>query len=182
MKTRPRPPVRRDTGLPAHYRLQSFAFEYLKDGNATRAARRVGYSAKTASQQGSILLRNPKVQRIIAKKLKDADATAERVLLELRRLAVVDITQCFDQDQNLKPFAIWTPPQRAALASYEVIKKNAAAGDGEVDIVHKVKFWNKNQALELLMKHHGLLQGEMGGSEPDVPTFIMPEGTRVEIE
>lgn len=173
----------RNTGRPASYRLLAFAYEDLKDGNATRAAKRVGYSAKTAHSQGPRLLANVEVQRIIAQKLKDAGATAERVLLEVQRIATVDLSDLFTPEGNLKPFEIWTPAQRAALASFEVkvVKKNAAGADRETDIILRVKFWNKIQALELLMKHHGLLQGEL---EPEVrvPCFIMPEGTKVAIE
>lgn len=39
-----------------------FAEEYLLDSNATQAAIRAGYSAKTAEQQGSRLLSNVKVR------------------------------------------------------------------------------------------------------------------------
>lgn len=39
-----------------------FAEEYLVDSNATQAAIRAGYSAKTAEQQGSRLLSNVKVR------------------------------------------------------------------------------------------------------------------------
>jgi hypothetical protein len=35
--------------------------------------------------------------------------------------------------------------------------KNAAAGDGKTDVIHKVKLWDKVRALELLAKHFALL-------------------------
>ena len=43
------------------------------------------------------------------------------------------------------------------VAGLEVIKKNAAAGDGVVDTVHKVKVVDPVKALEMLAKHFGLL-------------------------
>lgn len=48
-------------------RQQSFAQEYLIDGNATKSAVRAGYSAKTASSQGQRLLRNVEIAAAIAK-------------------------------------------------------------------------------------------------------------------
>lgn len=42
-----------------------FAEEYLVDMNATQAAIRAGYSAKTAGSQGHDLLKNPEIQQAI---------------------------------------------------------------------------------------------------------------------
>ena len=49
---------------------QQFVEEYLVDLNATQAAIRAGYSAKTAEFQASRLLRNAKVQAAIAERMK----------------------------------------------------------------------------------------------------------------
>jgi hypothetical protein len=38
-----------------------------------------------------------------------------------------------------------------------VIIKNAKAGDGQIDEIHKIKLWDKTRALELLAKHFGLV-------------------------
>ncbi len=170
-------------GRDASYRLRHFALEYLKDGNATSAAKRVGYSARSAESIGCRLLRNIKVQAIIAEKLKEAEANAETVLRELYRLATVDVTAVFTDAGEVKPFSVWTPAQRAALAGFEVVKKNAEAGDGHTDIVHKMKFHPKSPPLEMLMRHHRLL-----GDQPEKPAphvgfyFGLPEDRRVDIE
>jgi len=53
---------------------ERFVLEYLVDLNATQAAIRSGYSAKTASQQGERLLRNVEVAEAIeAGKAKTAN-------------------------------------------------------------------------------------------------------------
>jgi hypothetical protein len=44
-------------------RQDAFATEYVKDGNATQAAIRAGYSKRTAKQQGSRLLTNVDLQQ-----------------------------------------------------------------------------------------------------------------------
>jgi hypothetical protein len=67
------------------------------------------------------------------------------------------IRSFFDGDGNLKPIQDLTEEQGAVLASLEVIIKNAKAGDGVTDTVHKFKLWDKTRALEALAKHFGLV-------------------------
>lgn len=138
-----------------------FVAEYLIDLNATQAAIRAGYSAKTAGAIGAENLTKPEIAEAVAagkaKQLAAADLTAARVLEEFRRLAFVDLRGFFDADGNLKPVAELTPEQGSALAGLEVIKKNAEAGDGVIDTVHKFKVWDKTRTLESLAKHFGLL-------------------------
>lgn len=74
---------------------QRFVHEYLKDQNGTQAAIRTGYSEKTAKQQGSRLLNDPRVlaavqagQKKVARK---AEVTVESLMAELeqaRKLAL----------------------------------------------------------------------------------------------
>jgi len=70
----------------------------------------------------------------------------------------------------------------SAVASFEVIKKNAAAGDGQTDLVHKIRFASKTRALEVLCRHLGLLEPKADDSGKDVPTFIFPPGASIKIE
>jgi phage terminase small subunit len=61
-----------------------FVAEYLKDSNATQAALRAGYPAKSARQQGSRLLSNAAIRAAIGSKAErvaeKAEVTAEWVL------------------------------------------------------------------------------------------------------
>lgn len=138
-----------------------FVAEYRKDLNATQAAIRSGYSAKTASSQGERLLRNAEIAKAVAEKtqqqLESADLSAVRVLEELRRLSFADIRGLFDADGNLKPLHELTAEQAACIGGFEVIKKNAEAGDGKIDTVHKIKVIDKTRSLEMLAKHFALL-------------------------
>ena len=52
-------------------KIDRFVDEYMVDLNGTQAAIRAGYSAKTAAQQASRLLRNVKVQQVIATRQKE---------------------------------------------------------------------------------------------------------------
>lgn len=140
---------------------QRFVAEYLKDLNATQAAIRCGYSAKTAGAQGSRLLTNAEICAAVtagtAKQLDTAELSAARVLEEIRRLALSDARSFFDEHGNLKPMKDWTAEQGAQVASFEVVKKNLAAGDGQTDTIHKFKVWDKPKSLEMLAKHFALL-------------------------
>lgn len=71
-----------------------FCKEYLVDLNATQAAIRAGYSADSASVIGSETLGKPyiqeEVQRLMEKRSKRTEITADRVLKELARIGFSD--------------------------------------------------------------------------------------------
>lgn len=70
---------------------QRFVQEYLIDLNATQAAIRAGYSAKTAEQQGPRLLGNAGVAAAVAagqvRLASKLELTAEKVLANIARVA-----------------------------------------------------------------------------------------------
>lgn len=140
---------------------QRFVAEYLVNLNATQAAIRAGYSAKTAKAQGSRLLTHVDVAAAVAagtgKQLAKAELTADMVKDRLRMLAFQDVRKLFDAQGNLKPLHELDDDAAAMVAGLEVVKKNVAAGDGVVDTVHKVKVVDPVKALEMLAKHYGLL-------------------------
>lgn len=74
---------------------QRFVQEYLQDHNGTQAAIRAGYSDKTAKQQGSRLLAEPRIQAAVRagqrKVAKKAEVTVDSLMAELeqaRKLAL----------------------------------------------------------------------------------------------
>ncbi len=82
-------------GLMAQQRL--FVAEYLKDGNATQAAIRAGYSKKTAEQIGYQLLKKTSVAQAIAQQQKASLvrtlASADEVLAQMWQLATFDANE-----------------------------------------------------------------------------------------
>ena len=72
-------------------RQQMFAYEFMRDLNATQAAIRAGYSEATAATTGSELLRKPSVvalvKRLGREKLQAMRATPNRVISELSDIA-----------------------------------------------------------------------------------------------
>jgi phage terminase small subunit len=55
-----------------------FAYEYIKLGNATRAAIKAGYSKKYANTNASKLLRNTTIKSYLAERMKSIDS--ERIM------------------------------------------------------------------------------------------------------
>jgi phage terminase small subunit len=142
---------------PKHER---FVAEFLVDLNAKQAAIRAGYSPRSAEVTGCKLLSNPKVAAAIAegqkRVLDKLELSAERVLLELSRIAISDIRAVFDERGNLLQINGLPEGIAAAVASVEVVTRSI--GEGEVEYVHKIKFWDKLRALELLAKRLGLVK------------------------
>ena len=79
-----------------------FVAEYLVDLNATAAARRAGYSAKTADRIGPELLGktcvSEAIQQAIREREKRTEITQDMVLRETAKLAFFDIRNIFDKD------------------------------------------------------------------------------------
>ncbi len=132
---------------------QRFVDEYLIDLNATQAAIRTGYSAKTANEQGARLLANVSVQQKIAEKMaersKRTGVNQDRVVLELAKIAFVNAADVIDPESaTIKEGA--TNDDTAAIQSVKIKK-----GKGE-GVEREIRLNDKLKALELLGKHLGM--------------------------
>jgi phage terminase small subunit len=83
-----------------------FCREFIIDLNATQAAIRAGYSANSASQQGSALLGNPKVSVKIAElkqeRCQETKITANWVLEQSKKSYEFNAQEVFDNEGNPK--------------------------------------------------------------------------------
>jgi len=145
-----------------------FVAEWLKDHNGKQAAIRAGYSERSAEQQASALLSNPKVKAEVEKRMtklmNNLDITAERVLKERARLAFFDVRKLLDSTG--RPLAIHEldDDTAAAIAGLDVANiGNSEVGEGEV---LKIKLADKNASLTALEKHLGLYKDGTGDSVP----------------
>ena len=137
-------------------RQHRFVEEYLVGLNATQAARRAGYSAKSAAGRGSRLLRNPAVAAAIEKaqdlRAARTQVSADRVVTELAKVAFGDPRRLFSWGPGgveLRESSELTEAE-AALVS-EVSETRTAAGG-----TRRVKLHCKMTALTALGKHLGL--------------------------
>ena len=124
-------------GLTPKQRL--FVTEYTKDLNATAAARRAGYSKKTADRIGPELLGKTGVAGAIAVKtaaqLARAEITAQDVVNELACIARSKASWFVDERGNLIEPAKLSPEAAAALVGWDVVRRNITSGDGQTDDV-----------------------------------------------
>ncbi|MCX4025065.1 terminase small subunit [Endozoicomonas sp. SM1973] len=147
-----------------------FVKEYLVDLNATQAAIRAGYSAKTASEQGARLLGNVKIQAALGevqqKRGNRLDVTADRIEKELAKIAFSHITDVIDWREITLESNEDEPNHSAAIACQSIRLKDSDTLSPEVtatiqeisQTAHgvKVKLYDKLKALELLGRRHGI--------------------------
>lgn len=163
-------------------RQKRFVREYLIDLNATQAARRAGFSAKTAKQQGSRLLTNVDVQEAIAAGTREkdfgAEITRERILKELARVAFGDVRKVMTWGPDgvtLTDSGTLTDDEAAQVAE---VSQTVTQYGGTI----KLKRADKVKALELLGRHVGLFDDlgfcETKEDEDGDVCFYLPENGR----
>lgn len=163
-----------------------FCDEYLIDFNASAAARRAGYSARSAHSQAHDLLKKPEVQAYLTKKKEKVatklEVSMERTLLEIARVAYSDPRNLFEDDGRMKNIKDLDADTAAVISSIEVDElltgitlgdqeegKDNESDDEDEDaekpvpiiatpqvVTKKVKLWSKLQALGLLADHFGI--------------------------
>ena len=132
-------------------RRTRFVAEYLIDHNGTRAAVAAGYSARSAKQLASQLLRDVRVKARLAEKEKKllarSDLTAQNVLEVIRRHIMRDVRQLVSEDGTFKPLHELTPDQ------IQIIDQIVVDADGTVTYhIESLYKWVKMAA-----KHFSLL-------------------------
>lgn len=144
---------------------EKFAREYIKDGNGTAAAKRAGYSDKSAGQQACELLKLPKIQKLIDRLLAQArrrmEIDADKVLGEMADVAFANMADYIRISGNGEPqldLSDTTRQQQNAIESFEVREV-----DGEKTSSRSVKFklHSKLTALDQLAKHLKLYQEQI---------------------
>lgn len=155
-----------------------FIAEYLIDLNATQAAIRAGYSAKTAKQIGSRLLTVVDVKAELEKRqaelAKTHGVTVASIVQELAKLGFSNMQDYMrsgaDGDPHLD-FSELTRDQAAALAEVTVEDFKDGRGEDARDVRRvKFKLADKRAALVDLGKHLGMFKD--GALPPVAPTIV----------
>lgn len=171
-----------------------FVDEYLIDLNATQAAIRAKYSAKTAASIGEENLRKPEIAEAIHQRMKDrekrTEITQDMVLRELAKIGFSDIRKAVKwgetelrvsegEEGDLMPY------HGLALVGSDQIDDDTAAAISEVSEGReglKVKFHDKKGALVEIARHLGMFTAK-GHAELDLEMKrIQIEKSKAELE
>lgn len=136
---------------------ERFVAEYLIDLNATQAAIRAGYSARTASETGYENLRKPQIAAELARRSKKAatkyELSADLVIRTIVQELTFDPAKLYDAEGRLLPITELPEDVRMALTSVEF--EQHGSKDAPV-FVSKVKWAQRQGAREQAMKHIGM--------------------------
>lgn len=127
---------------------KKFVDEYILTGNATEAAKRAGYSTRTAYSQGERLLRNAEVRAAIDKRL--AEAASEKTLTQKQLLEFLSAVV------------------RGAVKDETVQNRLIGKGCSIVERVEiRASVRERVRAAELLLKIHGAFNQAEDSGKPD---------------
>jgi len=159
---------------------RAFVAHYLVCWNAAEAARRAGYSEKTARSIGAENLTKPDIQAAIKEHLTDLHMSADEVLARITargRASIADVLALPDAAEGA------SPAQRDLLADdawrLDLVK---AQRTGAIHQIKKLKagkygpeieLYDRLPALELIGKHRKLF-GAKSNDEPPTPDDERP--------
>lgn len=140
-----------------------FVAEYLKDLNATQAAIRAGYSAKTANEQGARLLAHVSVRQAVdlgmATRVNEIKVDANYVLQRLYEMAEADINDIYADDGSLLPVKDWPTVFRKGLVTgvdIEELFEGQGKDRKKIGETKKPRTIDRLAVMQTLGKHIGV--------------------------
>lgn len=168
-------------GLTTHKQVR-FVEEYLVDLNATQAAKRAGYSEKTASVIGVENLKKPLIAAAVAAHMaelsKKTEITVERVLAEYAKLAFSDLEDFVKWKAGNISLEDSTALPEGLTACVQEVKESVAPSG---TVTTSIKLHDKKGALDALGKHLGMFRERVdlniGDDGPPINIYI-PDNNR----
>lgn len=169
----------RQTSAAALERYERFCQEYLKDLNGSQAVIRAGYSPKGASVTASKLLVIPSIQKRLeelkAARVERVRVSQDDVLSELLAVMRSNVDNYTIDPITGKVKLIDGAPKDAMRAVSSVkrkIRRVINREDPENPVAEMVeddeyKLWDKTRAIEMGMKHLGLMFDRLVIEDPD---------------
>lgn len=138
-----------------------------KDFNFAEAAREAGYTGS----HGSKLIQNEDIRKIlgteIRKRAERRQITADRVLEEIAKIGFANVKDIVNDDGTVKPLS--SIPDHAS-AAIQNIRVTTASKDGAAITRVEVEYYDKMEALTLLMDHLGMSDPDIDGVETSATT------------
>jgi len=139
---------------------ERFVSEFLVDLNATDAARRAGYSSKTAAEMGYENLRKPHIAEAIAKakaeRSERLQIDADFVLEELVKLHKTGMGKFLSADRTRFDLAAADPDDISRLSSLKLKTRRIVGEEDQPDVEVEevtVSVADRLKTLELIGKH-----------------------------
>ena len=147
---------------------QIFSDEWLKERNGTKAYKVAFPGTKNdnvAAVQAHALLREPKIAKYVAKKVKELSTIAqidtEWVLERYKLLSDYNVYDFFDDSGNLRPLSTIPKKKLYAVCGIKVAKKIITQKDLETvekTIIQEFKLPDKRAVLDSLGKYLGMFE------------------------
>ena len=155
--------------------VELYVLYYLQNGekpefnNLTEVAIAASYSSRSAAEIASENLKKPIIKQLIVEKIRTAtkanQASLNDIINELTAMATVSAKDFYDETGDLIP--IHQLPDRVAkcITPAEYQTMYSGNGDSKIEIgrTTKIKQWDKNKALDSLIK----LKQLIGEVQPD---------------
>lgn len=139
----------------------AFCQEYLIDLNATQAAKRAGYSPKSAREMASVMLSKHNINAYISylkrERAKRVSVDADWVLNQLVSIAGANISNFINEDGTIVNIKELDHDTSLAINSLDIQESVSADGENAgISRVVKIRMSDKLKALELIGKHLGV--------------------------
>lgn len=158
-----------------------FCMEYLKDFNATRAAKVAGYKESSARTVSSRLVARVDIREFLQSrmniKLRAVDADIAMILKELRLIAFSDLNDIMNIDAHEETMDqstgdVTIQPAVRMRPTKEIGEKTRVIAEISEDksmygTKRKVKLYDKMKAIELLGKYNKMFSEQVEVSNPD---------------
>lgn len=150
-----------------------FCLEYIKDFNATRAAKAAGYSENSASEIGNENLRKPQIkdalQQMVRESFDELSISKERILKEQRNLAFTtpfEHEELMDKELDIEEFKNLPRHIKACIKDVDVRKIYDKDGN-HTETLLKPRFYDRQKALETLMRYQSMFNDKLDITSSD---------------
>lgn len=141
-----------------------FVQEYLQSFNATDAARKAGYSEKTASAIGYENLRKPEIQALIDRELENKAISADEALAILATQAQGSIGDflTISPDGRFFEISLAHAQQAGVLHLVKKIKqRTTTTKQGDTERIFEVELYDAQGAIDKILRAAGAFQNTL---------------------
>jgi phage terminase small subunit len=137
-----------------------FVAEYLRCWNATEAARRAGYSERTARSIGAENLTKPDIQEEITKALAEVQMSADEALVILAKQARGDIGDFMDVNRMSFEISLADAKERGLTPLIRKVRQFTSTrvhkdGTEEENITQEIELYDAQAAAEKILRVAG---------------------------